>query len=108
MGSENVASGIPWMDDVPAQSTSLPEILEEETNEIGTVVIFVISAVITIALLFMVAIFIDCRQQKLVDAELEHRKRRIRIRVPKLKKPRDDEDTLTDRMEQPSSSNDIV
>ncbi|CAH0554902.1 unnamed protein product [Brassicogethes aeneus] len=110
MEIQNIDSskGIPWMDDFSNQSTSFPEVLKEETSELGTVIIFVISAVLTITLLFVIAIFIDCRQQKLTNHQLEVKKKRKFLRIPRLKRIVEDEDTLTDAMEQPSTSASVI
>lgn len=68
---ERKESSIPWFEEdiFSSKSTAIPEqleILEEENpNHIATVIIFVVSALVTITLLFIMAIFIDCRQQKL-------------------------------------------
>lgn len=52
-----------FIDEISTQSTTLPEIIQEQTDQITTVVIFVISAILTITLLFGIAVFIDCRQE---------------------------------------------
>lgn len=42
---------------------SLTELLEDESHQVETVVIFVIVVVLVITLIFVLAVFIDCRQQ---------------------------------------------
>ncbi|XP_044260018.1 uncharacterized protein LOC123008293 [Tribolium madens] len=102
---------IGWMEDNSSQSTSIPEIIEE-SNEIGTVVIFVISAILTITLLFVVAIFIDCRQQKLINLQQQRKPKKVlKIKIPKLgmgRAIREDEDTFADKMQEPEPSSSHV
>ncbi|KAJ8918602.1 hypothetical protein NQ315_013107 [Exocentrus adspersus] len=107
---------LPWMrDEVSTLATSLPEIIEEESNQITTVVIFVISAILTITLLFVMAVFIDCRQEKLQRMEKKQKPRRVfRLKLPVAlgRAVRDDEATFADKMQEseptPSSSNHVV
>nr|CAH7757086.1 unnamed protein product [Callosobruchus chinensis] len=40
---------------------SIPDIIVQQSNQIFTVFIFVITAVLCVALLFIAAMFIDCR-----------------------------------------------
>ncbi|XP_018562282.1 uncharacterized protein LOC108904282 [Anoplophora glabripennis] len=106
-------SEVSWMkDETSTQSTSLPEIIQEETNQITTVVIFVISAVLTITLLFGIAVFIDCRQEKLQKMQTKKRPRKIlKLKLPiKIGRvTREDEATLADKMHcEPSPSNSMV
>ncbi|KAG5900499.1 hypothetical protein JTB14_010910 [Gonioctena quinquepunctata] len=104
---------IPWMDEFSTQSTTIPKVIEEESKQITTVVIFVISAVVAITLLFMAAIFIDCRQEKLhkLQAKSKRKPRVLRLPIPRIGHViREDEDTIADNMEcpEPSTSNVIV
>ncbi|RZC40809.1 uncharacterized protein BDFB_000780, partial [Asbolus verrucosus] len=96
---------------IASQSTEVPEIIEE-SNEIGTIVIFVISAILTITLLFVVAIFIDCRQQKLTKLHQQRKPKKVlRIKIPKLgrgRAVREDEDTFADKMQEPEPSSSHV
>ncbi|XP_074041266.1 uncharacterized protein isoform X2 [Leptinotarsa decemlineata] len=109
--SENV---IPWMDELSTQSTTIPEIIDEESKQIATVVVFVISAVLAITLLFIAAVFIDCRQEKLEKLQAKPIKRKIpklRLPLPRIGLPvREDENSIVDRIEyaEPSSSHVIV
>ncbi|KAJ8982134.1 hypothetical protein NQ317_002861 [Molorchus minor] len=115
MGSEQFEnSAVPWMkDEISTQSTSLPDLIEEESNKITTVVIFVISAVFAITLLFVIAIFIDCRQQKLQKIQSKKPRKILRMQLPLGvvgRAVREDQERIVDRMEQaqPSTSNVIV
>lgn len=102
---ENVGeSAIPWMDDdLTKASTSLPEIIEEE-NAVGTIVIVVISVILSITLLFVMAVFIDCRHQKLAKIKQGQRspKKILKIPIPRLNRPlnglSEDQDTFADKM----------
>ncbi|KAJ3626687.1 hypothetical protein MTP99_017166 [Tenebrio molitor] len=102
---------IMWMEENSSQSTSVPEIIEE-SNEIGTVIIFVISAILTITLLFVVAIFIDCRQQKLIKLHQQRKpKKLLKLKIPTLgvgRDVREDEDTFADKMHEPEPSSSHV
>ncbi|KAJ8959815.1 hypothetical protein NQ318_011547 [Aromia moschata] len=98
-----------FSDEISTKATNLPELIEEESNQITTVVIFVISAVLTITLLFAIAIFIDCRQESFI---LRNPEKILRMKMPVRigKVIREDETRIADNMEhyQPSSSNVIV
>ncbi|XP_060528704.1 uncharacterized protein LOC132703456 [Cylas formicarius] len=89
---------------------SLAEFIEDESNNVTTVVIFVVSAVLVIILIFLMAVFIDCRQQKIQDFEAQSKKKaRIKVRriVPRvLGIPRrcEDNQTIVDNMETTSSN----
>lgn len=45
------------------QSTSLPEAFADESGHVAVLIIFVVCAVLAITLIFILAVFIDCRQE---------------------------------------------
>ncbi|XP_066146247.1 uncharacterized protein [Euwallacea fornicatus] len=93
---------------------SLSQIIEDESKQVQTVVIFVISAVLIIILIFVLAVFIDCRQQKINDSNVKSLKKRVRRKIqnslPKLptigeRPQRGDERSIVANMEvEPSTS----
>ncbi|KAJ8966132.1 hypothetical protein NQ314_003724 [Rhamnusium bicolor] len=101
-----------FSDEFSTQATNLPKIIEEESNQITTVVIFVISAILTITLLFVIAIFIDCRQEKLQKLQSKKTRKILRLKLPVRigRAIREDQDTLTDAIQEcePTSSNVVV
>ncbi|KAJ3642197.1 hypothetical protein Zmor_025003 [Zophobas morio] len=98
---------ISWLADDSSRSTLAPEITNE-SNEIATIVIFVVSAILTITLLFVVAIFIDCRHQKLVKLHQQRKPKKVlKVKIPGLG-ARDDEATIVDKMQEPEPSSSHV
>lgn len=90
---------IPWMDDILNQSTSLPDVTAEEPHGQMTVVLFVISAVLTITLLFALALFIDFRQGKKEKELKKQRLRAVKVMISKHTPNREDKDCIIDNME---------
>ncbi|XP_066247803.1 uncharacterized protein [Euwallacea similis] len=97
---------------------SLTQIIEDESKQVQTVVIFVISAVLVIILIFMLAVFIDCRQQKINDSNARSLKKRMRRKIqnslPKLptigeRSQREDERSIVANIEaEPSTSQNYI
>ncbi|KAF2884516.1 hypothetical protein ILUMI_21661 [Ignelater luminosus] len=88
-------------DDFSKASTNLPEIIAEEDAAVGTLVIIVISAILSITLLFVMAVFIDCRHQKLDKIKQKRPKKILRISVPRFTKPKEpseDKESFADKM----------
>ncbi|KAF5273839.1 hypothetical protein FQA39_LY00954 [Lamprigera yunnana] len=77
-------------------TTTSPELIVEE-NAVGTLVIFIVSAIVSILLLFIVAIFIDCRHQKLTKEKMLNPKKIFKTKTPTLK--REDQQTIADKMQ---------
>lgn len=96
-------SAIPWMDDdLSKASTSIPEVLVEE-NTIGTLIIIIVSAILSITLLFMMAVFIDCRHQKLAKIKQKRPRKVLKITIPKFNgtpsnDASEDRETFADKM----------
>ncbi|XP_017779027.1 PREDICTED: uncharacterized protein LOC108564477 [Nicrophorus vespilloides] len=102
------SEGLQWFDDKldEVTSTSLPTLGVEEGTEIGILVIIIAAALVTITLLFLIAIFIDCRQQKTINVEATSDSGRIfRMKLPKIsRKLREDEKQFSNRMQIPDGT----
>ncbi|CAH1115270.1 unnamed protein product [Psylliodes chrysocephalus] len=93
-------------------STPLPtvqDVADSDSKQLTTVIIFVISAILAITLLFVIAIFIDCRQQKLQKLQSKPKRRLLRLKlpIPIIGRPvREDQNSILDKIEygEPSSS----
>ncbi|KAF7270345.1 uncharacterized protein LOC143199800 [Rhynchophorus ferrugineus] len=108
------------MEEKSSTSPNIEELIQDENNQVATVVIFVIVSVLVIVLIFLMAIFIDCRQQKIHDAKIKSLRKRARRKIqrviPKLptigeSRKKEDEQNIVDHMQaaEPtaSSSSDI-
>ncbi|KAH0998496.1 hypothetical protein HUJ05_008597 [Dendroctonus ponderosae] len=92
---------------------TLTEILTNETNQVTTVVVFVIAAVVVIILIFVLAVFIDCRQQKIEDFKAKSLRKRMRRKIERAfpvlpsigeTSQMGDEQTIVNHMEQQATS----
>ncbi|KAF5279208.1 hypothetical protein FQR65_LT03455 [Abscondita terminalis] len=99
---ENLAeNSINWIDDEFAKATTnLPELIAEEENAIGTLVIIIVSAIVSILFLFVIAVFIDCRHQKLTK-DKPKLKKVFKINVPGLNRTpiREDKQNIAENMQ---------
>ncbi|CAG9761008.1 unnamed protein product [Ceutorhynchus assimilis] len=95
-----------------AANMSLGEVIEAESHQVMTVVLFVISAVMFIVLIFISAVFMDCRQQRINNTQprrFQRARRRFHRTFPSLPKIGDtarkgDEDAIVENMEPTSST----
>ncbi|KAL1498241.1 hypothetical protein ABEB36_009072 [Hypothenemus hampei] len=97
---------------------SLTELIEDESNQVVTVVVFVITVVVIIILIFVLAVFIDCRQQKIQDSKARSIRKRVQRKIQKTVNQlptireanrQDDQKTFVNHMEvEPSSSHAYV
>ncbi|XP_030757590.1 uncharacterized protein LOC115883364 [Sitophilus oryzae] len=72
------------MNESTSTNPTITEIIQDETNQVTTVVIFVILSVLVIVLIFLMAIFIDCRQQKIQDEKLKQMRKRVKRKVKRI------------------------
>ncbi|KAB0794417.1 hypothetical protein PPYR_11256 [Photinus pyralis] len=87
-----------WLkDDYTTETTAIPEIIIAEEAAAGSLAVIIVSAIISITLLFIIAIFIDCRHQKAKNGKL--RSRMFKITLPKFATPRVDQEPIADKME---------
>ena len=95
---ENTAqNSIPWIDDeLTKPVTTLPEIIAEEAAT-GNLIIIIVSAIISITLLFVIAVFIDCRHQKTKKDRLGSRL--FKISIPKFRSQGTEREGIADKMQ---------
>lgn len=92
------------------QSPITSEITDMDSKELTTVIIFVISAILAITLLFVIAVFIDCRQQKLQNLQSKAKRKLIKLKLPVSatvgRAVREDQHSILDKIEygEPSTS----
>ncbi|XP_050310508.1 uncharacterized protein LOC126746336 [Anthonomus grandis grandis] len=123
MGTQEdyVRSFYEGLDREKSSNESLARALENESQDVTKVIIFVTSAVLVIILIFVMAIFIDCRQQKLesmMTKAARKQKKPVRRKFPALPAItegalRDDRTVIIEHMEEEpvptsSSSHNIV
>ncbi|CAG9862227.1 unnamed protein product [Phyllotreta striolata] len=75
---------------------------DSESKQLTTVIVFVISAILAIALLFVIAVFIDCRQEKLQKLNSKVKpKRKLKLKLPLPivgRALREDQNSILDKM----------
>ncbi|XP_056633454.1 uncharacterized protein LOC130443029 [Diorhabda sublineata] len=101
-----------WLqEDLTTQPSVTLKISDMDSKELTTVIIFVILAIIVITLLFVIAIFIDCRQQKLQNLQSKPKKTLLKLKLPVPvilgRAIREDQHSILDKIEygEPSTSN---
>ncbi|CAH1967734.1 unnamed protein product [Acanthoscelides obtectus] len=81
---------------------SIPEMIEKESDQIFTIFIFVITAILCVAVLFIIAMFFDCRKPKVPIYRRKSKILKFRLPIPLVGGTiqEEDEDTIiNDRTE---------
>ncbi|KAK4875622.1 hypothetical protein RN001_012044 [Aquatica leii] len=98
-------NSVAWITDGFAKATTnSPETIVEE-NAVGTLVIIIVSAIVSILFLFVIAVFIDCRHQKL-SKDKPNSKKVFKINIPRFSRSRacEDKQSIADRMQSPEAT----
>ncbi|KAK9731175.1 hypothetical protein QE152_g13946 [Popillia japonica] len=64
--------------------TEVTEIMVSDTQSVATLVIAILAVIASITVLFLMAVFIDCRQQKILSDRKKKSKQIIRTVVPQI------------------------
>nr|XP_022916164.1 uncharacterized protein LOC111426050 [Onthophagus taurus] len=97
------SNGTVWSMEITTAST----LQEAEEETIATVVIIVLAAAVVIAALFVLAVFIDCRQQKVHKSRLQKSKNVLKSIIPQLTKGEDRLEIVNHIQEEHSTNSDL-